>query len=100
MDSIHFVKTQLIHNAGTSRDIFIYLIMEQDFLPKLKRRLSLNRRKDGTNVDKEFQFQLRQTNDGTELVCINRSMVSVTPDHRYFTGDVANLLRSIENIEK
>lgn len=74
--------------------------MEQEFLPKLKWRLSVNRRNEGAEVDKEFNFQLRQTENSTELVTVDRYNELVKPDYRYFSGDVANLLRSMDNISK
>ena len=58
----------------------------------------MNRRNEGAEVNKEFNFQLRQTANSTELVTVDRYNELVKPDYRYFSGDVANLLRSMDNI--
>ncbi len=75
--------------------------MEQDFLPKLKRRpYFTSERKENGDADKDFNFQICATSEGTFLGTVDKKLTPVTPDYRYFNGDIANLLRTMEGIER
>lgn len=74
--------------------------MEQDFLPKLKRRPADTGYGKGIEADKDFQFLINVTPEGVTLSTVDNSLAQVTPDHRYFSGNVANLLRTMEGIER
>lgn len=74
--------------------------MEQDFLPKLKRRPVATEHKEHADAGKDFNFMLKVTSTGVTLSTVDKKLDPATPDHRYFSGDVANLLRTMEGIER
>lgn len=74
--------------------------MEQEFLPRLKRRSPNAGQMNITGGREQFYFRLSSSPQGTMLSTVDRQLKPVTPDHRYFSGDVANLLRTITTIQR
>ncbi|MCM1137541.1 MAG: DEAD/DEAH box helicase [Duncaniella sp.] len=73
--------------------------MEPNFLPKIKSRPSSRRATANTKDDKEFDFLIKTTDTGVELLTVDKELNPAKPNSRYFTGDIANLLRAMESIE-
>lgn len=73
--------------------------MESNFLPKIKTRPSINRGSAGIKNENDFYFLIKFMPEGAELSTVDKKMNPVKPNSRYFTGDIANMLRAMESIE-
>ncbi len=74
--------------------------MEQDFLPKLRRRPAATEYRKGIDTPKDFKFRILVTPTGATVATVDSNLSPVVPDHRYFNGDVSNLLRTLEGIDR
>ncbi|MCM1163633.1 MAG: DEAD/DEAH box helicase [Muribaculaceae bacterium] len=77
--------------------------MATDFLPNLKRRLSHRTpdREPMREAGGEFFFCISRSADGSaKLTTVDASGKSVNPEPRFYRGDQAALLRSIDSIRK
>lgn len=77
--------------------------MSTDFLPNLKRKLAhkISEKDERRETGGEFFFRISASADGgAQLSTVNASGEPVNPDPRFYRGDQAALLRSIETIKK
>lgn len=74
--------------------------MANDFLPLFRNMFALARPTKGTQDASDFLFVLTPTDNGVTLKTTDKKLRPTEPDYRYYSGEKAQLLRSIERIRQ
>ena len=72
-----------------------------DFLPQLKKLQPITIAKSGkTMTGKEIFFMIRTGENDTFIIPVDKKLKPVEADYHYYSGDTAQLLRSIDSIKE
>ena len=72
-----------------------------DFLPQLKKLQPITIAKSGkTMTDKEIFFMIKTGENDTFIIPVDKKLKPVEADYHYYSGDTAQLLRSIDSIKE
>ena len=74
--------------------------MAYEFLPQLRNIHSTKRHTARTIVDDDFLFVITKVSDGPTLKTVNKALKPIEPDYHFFSGEKAQLLRSLDKIRE
>ena len=74
--------------------------MAYEFLPQLRNIHSTKRHTARTIVDDDFLFVITKVSNGPTLKTVNKALKPIEPDYHFFSGEKAQLLRSLDKIRE
>lgn len=74
--------------------------MAYEFLPQLRNIHSTKRHTARAIVDDDFLFVITKVSNGPTLKTVNKALKPIEPDYHFFSGEKAQLLRSLDKIRE
>ena len=74
--------------------------MAYEFLPQLRNIHSTKRHQSRAFVDDDFLFVITKVSNGPTLKTVNKALKPIEPDYHFFSGEKAQLLRSLDKIRE
>lgn len=74
--------------------------MAYEFLPQLRNIHSTKRHQSRAFMDDDFLFVITKVSDGPTLKTVNKALKPIEPDYHFFSGEKAQLLRSLDKIRE